>query len=388
MSYQNNASSEEKVTRIRVLADGGLGDDNARISSNPSVGPRLKPTRTIRFTTDEGTYLSLNLSPEGKTIVFDLLGDIYTLAITGGKAKRITSGLAFDSQPSFSPDGKTILFVSDRNGQSNLWLMDSNGENQRALTDMEFEVFISPTWMPDGKAVLVSRIAENSSDPTIYTYSVDGALPQELVHSPTNSNHSVGPVVGSDARCVYYARGTKNTGGCQVEMHDIQTGAVKTLTNEPGGAFRPVASPDGTYLVYGTRRGADTWLKLRTLHTDEERWLTGPVQHDEQETTQSNQDVMPGSAFTPDSKALITSYGGKIWRVEVPSGQATMIPFTAEVEKQLGPLCHFEYPFDDTTLIVRSIRTVRLSPDGTRAAFSALDRIYVMDLPNAFIRWQ
>src|SRR6059058_1962404 len=94
----------------------------------------LRPSQPLRFTTDEGTWLSLDLSPDGKTIVFDLLGDLYTLPVEGGKATRITSGQAFDAEPKWSPDGKTIAYVSDRNGSDNIWLMDADGGHQHMLT--------------------------------------------------------------------------------------------------------------------------------------------------------------------------------------------------------------------------------------------------------------
>src|SRR5207302_1675559 len=80
----------------------------------------LTPTRPLRFTTDEGTWVSLDVSPDGTTIVFELLGDLYTIPIAGGKATRITSGQAFDAQPRFSPDGRSIVFVSDRSGADNV----------------------------------------------------------------------------------------------------------------------------------------------------------------------------------------------------------------------------------------------------------------------------
>src|SRR5207247_1783084 len=66
-------------------------------------------------------------------------------------------------------------------------------------------------------------------------------------------------------------------------------------------------------------------------------------------------DLMPGSSFTPDSKALIVSYGGKIWRVEVPSGQVSAIPFKAHVQQDLGPLVRFETRVDTGDVLVTPI---------------------------------
>src|SRR6185503_13534462 len=90
----------------------------------------------------------------------------------------------------------------------------------------------------------------------------------------------------------------------------------------------------------------------------------------------------PGSSFTPDSKALITSFDGSIWRVEVPSGEATAIPFTAKVEQKIGPKVQFEYPVVEGTVRAQQIRYPQLSPDGKQLAFTALDRLWVMDYPG------
>jgi dipeptidyl aminopeptidase/acylaminoacyl peptidase len=87
----------------------------------------LKTTHKISFTTDEGTWMSLDISPDGKQIVFDLLGDLYLIPAGGGEAKRITSGPAWDCQPRFSPNGRQIAFISDRNGSDNLWLINVDG---------------------------------------------------------------------------------------------------------------------------------------------------------------------------------------------------------------------------------------------------------------------
>src|SRR5579872_4451905 len=128
----------------------------------PAIKPGLpiKPERKIEFTVDEGSWLSLSVSPDGKTIIFDLLGDLYTLPIGGGEAKRITSGMAFDSQPVFSPDGKRIAFTSDRDGSDNLWIANADGSEPKQLSKDKDGDFLSPNWTPDGEYVLISRCSQ------------------------------------------------------------------------------------------------------------------------------------------------------------------------------------------------------------------------------------
>ena len=66
------------------------------------------PTKTFTINTNEGTWMNLDVSPDGNEIVFDMLGDIYVMPITGGTAKLLSGGIAFDIQPRFSPNGKYI----------------------------------------------------------------------------------------------------------------------------------------------------------------------------------------------------------------------------------------------------------------------------------------
>ena len=120
----------------------------------------LKPERKIEFSTDEGTWLSLDISPDGRTIVFELLGDIYTLPVEGGEAKLISGGMPFDSQPRFSPDGKWIAFLSDRDGGENVWIMKPDGSDPRQLSKETWADFASPSWTPDSNYVLVSKTTE------------------------------------------------------------------------------------------------------------------------------------------------------------------------------------------------------------------------------------
>jgi len=141
------------------------------LSAHPEGLP-LVPTRNVTFTTHEGTWMSVDVSPDGKSIAFDLVGDLYTLPIGGGTAKRITSGTAFDGNPAWSPDGKTIAFVSDRSGADNVWLVDADGSHARALTTGDNTQYLSPRWMPDGKYVVVAKSSPNLFD--LWLFHKDG----------------------------------------------------------------------------------------------------------------------------------------------------------------------------------------------------------------------
>ncbi|MEM7040936.1 MAG: hypothetical protein AAF570_28490, partial [Bacteroidota bacterium] len=78
----------------------------------------------VEFETDEGTWMNLDVSPDGREIAFDLLGDIYIMPISGGKALRIAEGMPWEVQPRFSPNGEQLLFTSDRGGGDNIWIMN------------------------------------------------------------------------------------------------------------------------------------------------------------------------------------------------------------------------------------------------------------------------
>src|SRR6202012_1471726 len=134
----------------------------------------LKPDRKIEFTTDEGTWLSLDVSPDGKTIVFELLGNIYTLPIEGGEAKLISGGMAFDSQPRFSPDGKWIAFISDRDGSENIWMIHPDGSEPKQVSKDPNSVMASPAWAPDGRYVYVSKAGFGIAAYEVWMYHVDG----------------------------------------------------------------------------------------------------------------------------------------------------------------------------------------------------------------------
>ncbi|MCU0447704.1 MAG: amidohydrolase family protein [Microscillaceae bacterium] len=344
----------------------------------------LEPERTISFNTKEGTWLSLDVSPDGKTLVFDMMGDLYTMPIAGGKATRLTKGLAYETHPRYSPDGKKILFISDKSGSENVWWIDLEKKDTMQITRDRDQNHTSAIWTPDGEYIIAARGRRSVQ---LWMFHKNGGGGIQLVDKPDNMR-AYDPAISADGRYVYYSRrfGAWNYNAqlpqYQLGVYDRETGKNQMVASRYGSAFTPVLSKDGKWLVYGTRYEDKTGLVIRNLQTGDEKWLAYPVQRDEQESI-ALLGVLPGMAFTPDSKALIASYGGKIYRVPVDGSAAVEIPLDVDVELEMGPRLEFKYPIkDDKELMATQIRDAVPSPDGKKLAFTVLNRLYVMDFPN------
>jgi imidazolonepropionase-like amidohydrolase/Tol biopolymer transport system component len=344
----------------------------------------LEATRRVPIKTSEGTWMSLDVSPDGKTIAFDFMGDIFTMPIAGGKPTQFTKGMAFDSHPKYSPDGTKILFVSDRSGGENIWWFSIDRKDSLQVTKANIDHYQSAEWTPDGNYIIGSRGTRNLK---LWMFHKDGGSGAQLISKPDNLK-TVEPAFGADGRYIWYAQriGAWNYNAqlpqYQLAIYDRETGETEVETARYGSAFSPTLSPDGKWLVYGSRHNDQTGLILRDLKSGDEKWLAYPVQRDEQESI-GPLGVLPAMSFTPDSKNLIASYGGKIHTIPVPTGNATNISFEIETEFLMGPsVADFKYPIkDDKDMIVTQIRDAVVSPDGKQLAFTALNRLYTMDLP-------
>ena len=367
---------------LALLAQGIRAQDTTKYTSFKDLP--LKPQRKVAFTTTEGTWTSLDISPDGKTIVFDMMGDLFTVPATGGKATAVTKGIAFDSHPRWSPDGKKILFSSDRSGAENIWWIDLEKKDTFQVTKERDQNFPSATWTPDGDYIVYSK---GKMQVQLYLVHKNGGAGTQLISTPATYK-TIDPAVSPDGRYIYFSGRTGpwnyNAALPQYELavYDRETSKVNRITSRYGSAFTPVLSKDGQWLVYGSRFEDKTGLVIRNLGTGDEHWLAYPVQRDDQESI-STMGVLPGMAFTPDSKAVIASYGGKIHRIPVDGSAPTEIPFSVDLEIEMGPRLAFKYPVSDSAYgLATQIRDAVPSPDGRKLAFTVLDRLYVMDYPK------
>src|SRR5216683_574602 len=369
-------------------------DEKKEEKKDEKKGLPLKSGRKVSFTTDEGTWLSLDVSPDGKTIVFEMLGDIYTLPIEGGQAKLIAGGMSFDSQPRFSPDGQSIAFLSDREGSENIWIMHADGTGVKQVSKDPNNDFTSPSWAPDGKYIFVSKAQFGIGSSEIWMYHVDGGSGVQITKSkptPTTPRrerpNAMGVVASPDGKYLYYAAKlgslyyNQQLPTWHIVRRDRKTGDEDSLIQQIKSAFRPLLSPDGKQVLYVTRYETESGLRLRNLESGEDRWVKYPVTRDDQESL-FTRDVFPGYAFLPGGKEIVYNQDGKIKRLDLATGTEKVIPFTAQVSQELGPKLDFPQAVEQGPVKARLIMDPAESPDGKKLTFSAMTHLYTMDLPG------
>jgi len=388
------------ISAVALAAAATASETPARLRQPPGQTLPLAPARHIRFTTLSGTWLSLDVTPDGKRIVFDMLGHLYAMPTSGGTATAITSGMGFDTQPAVSRDGRWIAFVSDRSGAENLWLVHPDGSGARQVSFGDDDTaLVSPAWSADGRSLTVSRNRPDLNSYELWRYGLDGSATlvvpvRDTAAAPRDQWRStLGGVASPDGRTLYFARHTgaldlETPGEWTIVARDLATANEHIVVAEPdgprkalnpGAAFRPVLSPDGRSLAYARRVENATELRIRDLTTGDDRRVAFPVEHDQLQAS-AWQDLLPRYAFTPDGRAIVLSRAGHIERLPLDGGAAVPLPFTAAVDVGVGPSTRQDIREDDGPVRARLIMAPVASPDGRTLAFSALGKLWLMPL--------
>jgi imidazolonepropionase-like amidohydrolase/Tol biopolymer transport system component len=357
--------------------------------SRPSGTPK-----EIEITTSEGTWMGLDVSPDGKTIVFDMLGDIYTMPVTGGEAKVLRSGFPYEVQPRFSPDGKKISFTSDAAGGDNIWVMNADGSNAKQITTENFRLLNNAVWTEDNQYLIARKhftSTRSMGAGEMWMYHISGGEGSQLTIKKNKQQDAGEPCVSPDGRYVYYSEDMYPGGFFQynkdpnnqiyaIKRFDRTTGETETVTGGPGGACRPQISRDGKILAFVKRVGKLSVLYLRNIESGEEWPVYDKLSKDQQEAwaifgVYANFNWL-------DASHIIIWANGKINNLDINTFKATEIPFTVKAKHTIIEALRFRQEVAPDKFNVKVIRNATASADEKTLVFNSVGYLWKKDLPN------
>ncbi len=353
------------------------------------------PFKEAEFTVTEGTWMNLDVSPDGKEIVFDLLGDIYSIPVSGGTAKVLRHNFAMEVQPRFSPDGKKISFTSDAGGGDNIWTMNRDGSDAKQVTKENFRLLNNAVWTSDGQYLIAKKhftSGRSLGAGELWMYHISGGDGLQLTVRKNDQQDVNEPSASSDGRYIYYSEDMYPGGFFQynkdpnnqifvIRRYDREKGISETVTGGGGGACRPQISHDGKTLAFVKRVRTKSVLYLRNIETAEEWPVYDQLTKDQQEAW-TTFGVYTGFSWMPDDKSIIIWSGGKILKIDinVPNA-ATQIPFTANVKQRITDALRFQQDIDPNEFTAHVIRNAATSPDGKTLVFNAVGFLWKKILP-------
>ena len=310
-------------------------DDKKKWDVNNVPGDKA----TVTLDTRTGTWMTVDVSPDGKQILFDLLGDLYVMPVSGGEAKALSHSMAWEMQARFSPDGKQITYMSDAGGGDNVWIMNADGSDAKAVTSEDFRLLNNPVWHPNGQYLAARKHytgTRSLGSGEIWLYHISGGKGVQLNEKPNWQKDLGEPAFSPDGRYIYYSQDTtagksfeynkdSNKQLFQIFRMDLNNGSADAFVSGAGGAVRPTPSPDGKYLAFVRRVRNQSTLFLKDLSSGREFPVWDKLERDMQEAW-SVHGVYPAFDWSPDSKSIVVWAQGKIWRGDWQNKQTHQIP--------------------------------------------------------------
>ncbi len=327
------------------------------VAANLCHGRAMAAPKTVGIAVDEGTSMSVAVSPDGKMLAMDLQGSIWVMPATGGAAKRITDLFNDARQPVWSPDGKTVAFFAYRDGGYDLWAVAPDGSGQHQLTWGAFDDR-EPAFSHDGTRIAFSsdRGSPLGSDYNIFVLDLRSGEVRQLTRNPAED---MMPSWSPDDSQVAFTSTRENGNGIWVV--DAAGGAERRLATTASRVDAAGWGPGGQLVAHGVD-GTKGWLEVGG------KVMTG------------DEHVFPFRPSFLSKTEFFYTADGKIKKRDL-NGAVQTIAFTAklEVTPVRGTYVRRKRDFDGQAPrkalgIVRPV----LSPDGKTIAFVALGDIYLM----------
>lgn len=351
-----------------------------------------QPYRDITFTTTEGTWMAVDVSPDGRSIVFDLLGDIYAIPAAGGEARLVHGGPALQRTPRFSADGRHLLYISDASGMENAWISDPDGANARQVTHETRNLLMSAAWGPDTDSIVAAYI--DSSYPRRWSSEVRwfdlAGGSRTLVPTPQNQRDVAEPVLSPDGRYIYYTRRLTSPNiyvdanhiNYAIERRALRDGSVEELASGWGGALAPQISRDGKRLAFVRRVKDKTLLFDLDLATGAQHAVYDDLDRDLQASYEAQDNYYPPFGWFPDQRHVAIWGKGKLLKIDMQSGTAREIPFRVTARHHIVEPVRFQHDLAPAKVTVRAVRNLAASVDGRTMLFTAAGRVWRKELSN------
>jgi len=325
-----------------------------------------KTTRLLRFPTTNDVE-----------IVFCYAGELYTVGKDGGGARRLTSAPGYTTFPHFSPDGKQIAFTSEYDGNREVYVMPAEGGTPTRLTisatlgrddvsDRMGPNNIVMTW-ENTKPLIVFRSRMKSFNDfigSLFTVGLDAELPQQLPvprggfvsFSPDDSKMAFNRVFREFRTWKHYRGGMAD----DIWVHDFKTGSTENLTNNPAQDICPMWGPDNKIYFISDRDGRMNLFVVDLVSKDTK-----------QLTSFKDFDIKFPSI---GKESIVFEQAGYIWRYDLKSGQATVVPIDVKEDFAIGRSVLMD--------AAKHIESVNLAPDGERTIVVARGDLFSVPAKN------
>ena len=355
-----------------------------------------QPFHDVEFSLTEGSWMSVDVSPSGRTLVFDLLGDLYLLPAHGGIARLLHGGADIARTPSFNPDGSKILFLSDLSGSDNVWTINLDGSDLKQLTMETVDMLAGPEWHPNDNYIAVVKQYANfmqTQSSEVWLYHLLGGDGRVLVKAPANGRDVHEIEFSSDGRFVYYTERVMsphiyvdaNSTNFAIKRKELETGKVETIIQGFGGAITPQVSNDGKHLAFIRRVKDKTVLFSYNILTREQRPVYDNLDRDAQGDfgyviTQGA--YYPQFDWFPDNQHVVVWGKGKFFKINMVSGKVVEIPFTAQSQHRMTEVKRIASELAPDEFTARAIRQIALNPSGQDITASVIGYLWQKKIPN------
>lgn len=325
----------------------------------PTAGAQTDRNEVVQL--EEGTNISLALSPDKSTLVIDLLGQLWLMPARGGAAQALTPSDEEARAPRFQPSGQAVIYQGYAAGNWDIWTVDVTTGARRQLTRSSHDDR-EPDIHPAGTHIAFS--SDRSGSNQIWELEIASSAVRQLTWEAQPTAY---PSYSADGASLAYVTGNRRQS--LLRVHTRANSANVTVDAAAGWLFAPSWRPGSQVLVAGLQQGLSTHLAMVLLGPDSLR-----------KQLTYNEDVFPSRVAWLNSQTFLYAADGRIWRRHLDPHDREAVPmFAAATVTQPGYRRKHRSLDGKQPRRVLGIRSPRVSADGKHVVFTAIGDLWLLD---------